>query len=394
MPTFDLETINAFVLHKHHLTPASTLSEIPTIVQDICGLHATGPTVPYLSLHARHTDFAKGLLEDELYVKNSMAKIRCVRKTIYIHTREMLPIVHAATTNVVEKASRRFMETRGISDDDYARVSKTIRDLLSEQEMTASGIKAALHSSLDISSILYFMCDQGILVRGRPEKSWKDKKQQYALFANYFPDVDLAQFDEKEAIQLLVAYYLASFSPVTEGDILWWTGLGKYKICQSLEELGDKLMHVSIPGLEGDHIMLRSDLDAMSRVSMPRGLTIALLPHLDPYLMGYKKRDRYLNPQHTSWVFDRSGNATSTILVNGRVVGVWDYIEQEMPSIKLHFFSQPRPGILDATLHEAQKLGNFIADGETKITQSNSMPPLVERSAGGFMSPLRHDGPG
>ena len=394
MLSIDLEMINAHLLHKHHLTPDSAHGHIPAIVQDICGLHATGPTVPYLSLFARHPDFEKKLLENELYVKKSMAKIRCVRKTIFIHTREMLPLVHMATTSAVEKASRRFMEARGVSHDDYTRVSRSIRDLLTGQEMTASEIKAALHSPLDISSILYFMCDQGILVRGKPEKSWKDKNQKYALFANYFPDVNLAQFDENKAIRLPVEYYLATFGPVTEGDIVWWAGLGKGKIHRSLEELGEKLVHVLIPGLEGDHIMLRSDVDTMSNRSMPNGTTIALLPHLDPYLMGYKERGRYLNPGHTSWVFDRSGNVTSTILVNGRVVGVWDYIEQEMPSIKLHFFSKPRPDILDAILPEAQKLGRFIADVEIKITQSNSMTPLVERPAGGFMSPLRHDGPG
>jgi hypothetical protein len=394
MLAFDLETINTFMLQKHHLTPDSAHSDIPTIVQDICGLHATGPTVPYLSLHARHTNFEKKLLEHALYVQKSMAKIRCVRKTIYIHTKEMLPIVHAATAGVVEKASRRFMEARGISHDDFARISKSIRDLLTEQEMTASAIKAALNASSDISSILYFMCDQGILIRGRPEKGWRDKSSQYALFTDYFPDLDLTTYDEKEAICLLVEYYLASFGPVTEVDILWWTGLGKAKIRRSLEELGEKLVHVSIPGLEGDHMLLRSGVEEISNLQVTRGMIIALLPYLDPYLMGYKERRRYLNPQHTSRVFDRSGNATSTILLNGRVVGVWDYIDQETPSIKLHFFSQPHPDILDATLHEAQKLGSFITDMEIKITQSDSMVPLPERSAGGFMSPLRHDRPG
>ena len=38
-------------------------------------------------------------------------------------------------------------------------------------------------------------------------------------------------------------------------------------------------------------------------------------------------------------VFDRSGNATSVILVDGKVVGVWDFKGGEESFVKLHIFS-------------------------------------------------------
>jgi hypothetical protein len=389
MPPYDVEKINTFVLRKQHLIPDSTNPDITTIVRDISGLHATAPTTPYLSLFARHPRFEKNLLENELYREKRLVKIRCIRKTLYIQTREMLPVVHAATRAGVEKASQGFMKARGISFDQYQRMCKDIMDLLSEKEMTASDLKKALRSTSEISSVLYFMCDQGILIRGKPEKGWRDKNQRYALFTSYFPDIDLNQFDENEAIRPLVEGYLASFGPVTESDILWWTGLGKIKINKALEELHAKVTHVSITGLEGEYLLLRSDVEPLSDSSASNKPAIHLLPYLDPYLMGYKERSRYLSPQHTNFVFDRTGNVTSTILIDGRIAGVWDFDELEKPTIKLHFFSPHPADIRIGVKNKAARLGTFIAEDEVRIRECDSMTPLTERTAGGFMSPLR-----
>ncbi len=49
---------------------------------------------------------------------------------------------------------------------------------------------------------------------------------------------------------------------------------------------------------------------------------VALLPGLDPTVMGWKDRGWYLG-DHASALFDRNGNAGPTVWANGRVVGGW-----------------------------------------------------------------------
>ena len=49
----------------------------------------------------------------------------------------------------------------------------------------------------------------------------------------------------------------------------------------------------------------------------------ALLPVLDPTLMGWKQRDFYLDADHTPYLFDTNGNGGTTAWWNGRVVGCW-----------------------------------------------------------------------
>ncbi len=117
---------------------------------------------------------------------------------------------------------------------------------------------------------------------------------------------------------------------------------------------------------------------------------INLLPCLDPYLMGYAERERYLNSEYATYVFDRSGNATSTILVDGRVVGVWDYRGDGQELVKLLFFYpiEPEPR---HRIHElARGLGRFVAQTDVAVEECESMVPLTTRSAGSFLSPLKH----
>ena len=48
----------------------------------------------------------------------------------------------------------------------------------------------------------------------------------------------------------------------------------------------------------------------------------ALLPVLDPTVMGWKERDFYLGP-HGPQLFDTNGNAGTTAWWDGRIVGCW-----------------------------------------------------------------------
>jgi len=381
MKNINLNWINRFVLWKQHLTDDSRIDDVVQIVKDVSGLHATGSKVPYLSLFARTRNFVKESLDEELYVKRNLGKIRCMRGTLYILTKEMIPIAYAATRKMNEKLSKRYAEFRGVSYEKYEEFSKSILDVLKGKEMTAAEIQKTLKTQLDVSAILYLMCDQGFVIRSRPRK--------YSLFHEYFPNMDLTKMDEREARALLVQHYLSSFGPATENDIAWWTGLGKTRVQEALNKIQKKTVRVEISNVKGNFIMLRSDENLIKTQAPSKRRTVNLLPSLDPYLMGYKKRERYLNHKHHDRVFDRSGNVTSTILLDGRVVGVWDFTEDLEPLVKLFLLEEVEGSVVKEIYLKAQKIGRFIADKEVQIRECNSMVPLTRRTAGGVMSPLK-----
>jgi hypothetical protein len=102
--------------------------------------------------------------------------------------------------------------------------------------------------------------------------------------------------------------------------------------------------------------------------------------------MGYKDRERCIDAEHYNFVFDRSGNATSTILVDGEVIGVWDF---EEPVIKIFLFRENKADLAKELRLRAAGLGAFISGRQTEAKKCKSMAPLTHRTAGGVMSPLR-----
>ena len=70
--------------------------------------------------------------------------------------------------------------------------------------------------------------------------------------------------------------------------------------------------------------VLGDDLEnTPAALAAPHGCEpVAVLPGLDPTIMGWKERGWYLGP-HRAPLFDRNGNGGPTVWVDGRAVGAW-----------------------------------------------------------------------
>jgi hypothetical protein len=237
--------------------------------------------------------------------------------------------------------------------------------------------------------VIQLMCDEAVLVRGKPEGSWRASQTRYARFVDYFPDLTLGGMDELVACAHLIEHYLRAFGPSMESDIFWWLGIGKQRTKAALRLLEKRIVRLTVNGMDGEFIALSAEDEISRRENSETEAAVNLLPFLDPYVMGYVERHRYLDEKNKDLVFDRSGNATSTILVDGRVVGVWDYQEDGEGTIKLLVFCPVAADLRHRICEHAQRLGKFIADGDIEVKECTSMVPLTRRSAGGFMSPLK-----
>lgn len=389
MDKVSLELVNYFILGKQHLTEKYKSDNIVQIAKDILALHATLPKTPYLSLFARAKNFTREQLDEELYVKRNLGKIRFVRKTIHILPREMISIGYSATRKMSEIASKRYSRYLGVSREEYDELSRKILEILKGKGMTTTEIKKALETKLKLSSIINLMCDQGLLIRGGAPKRWQSNVHVYHLFQEYFPDIDLNEFDEENAKKRVIKQYVDSFGPVTLNDVAWWTSFRKKDIRQILESLQDELTYIEISDLEGSYIISLSDQNTFKSLKAAKKPIINLLPALDPYMMGYKDRERYLSNKYYYHVFDRSGNATSSILLNGEVIGIWDLNKNEVPQIRLFLFEDLEKNLTKEIYSKSKKIGKFIVNKDVEVKELDSMVLLTERTQGGFMSPLK-----
>jgi hypothetical protein len=106
--------------------------------------------------------------------------------------------------------------------------------------------------------------------------------------------------------------------------------------------------------------------------------------------MGYKERGRYIDSENYKYLFDRSGNATFSIILDGKVIGVWDTEIKPEPVIKLHLFNPIEKNLQKELYSKAQKVGEFYLESKIQIKQCAAMAPLSERTAGGFLTPLKN----
>ena len=389
MLELDIDRVNRMILTKHHLTPNSKIDEILMITDDLCGLHGTGTIEPYLSLFARMHHFNKESLDNELYVSKNLGRIRGMRKTLFIETKEMIPIVYNLIKSQTAQRDEMYLKYTGISKDEYASISSQILALLNQEELSTIDIKKKLNSGKDVTAIVSVMCDEMLLIRGKPLKSWRDRRIYYAPFNTYFPYIDLNQYSEPKAIQILIGKYIKTYGPVTEEDIAWWLGTTKTKVKKAINTIKPHLELIKIKGLNLDYFIYQNELISIKSPSNESETIINILPSLDPYIMGYKSRERYVVNNFYDYVFDPTGNGTTTILINGSVVGIWDFIEKPEPLIKIYIFKETDAKIMEAIKAACQKLGTFLTGKNVRIKECTKMIPLTKQTRGRFMSPLK-----
>jgi hypothetical protein len=376
------------VLKRQHLAERSSEGDVVAVVRDLVGLHATSATTPYLSLLARMEGFTKEQLESELYERRTLVKVRCMRSTVFVLPSEWLGLAFAATGGAAQRMSLRYLQAYTEVAADYARLSEAVLGAIGDGSKTVAEIRAALGVKGSLSSVVNLMCDQGLLIRDRPAHGWRDSTHRYARLERTYPGVDL-RMDESRAATEIVRRYLQAYGPVRESDVAWWTGLTKARVRCAVAALGPAVGRLD-EGLvlEGDGAARDSASGAAGRSYEPPSPTVALLPQLDPFVMGYKDRSRFLSAGDADFVFDRSGNASSTILVDGRIVGVWDSPRGKKAEVRLFTFRRLPAAVRAMVEKEAARVGLFVFEREADLVWIRTMVPLRDRPAGAVMTPL------
>ena len=188
---------------------------------------------------------------------------------------------------------------------------------------------------------------------------------------------------------MLIHRYIKSYGPVTLKDIYWWLGANNSQVKKVLDNLGGKINNINISDLELEYMICKEEIKKLTESNLHKQNIKNLLTRLDPYLMGYKDRERYVPSEDYEFIFDRSGNATSTILFNGRVIGIWDVIEKPNPTLKVFLFGEIDEIIMNKINIEGKKIGKFITNQVSPIKICDEMTPLTKRTMGVFMSPLK-----
>jgi hypothetical protein len=383
-----ISQVNAYLARKQRLLPAPRAAEdVVRVTHDLVALHATYPTGPYLSLWARMPGFERRALDDALYERRTLVRALCMRQTLHVVPTDELAFHFQAHIARHGSAARATVEALLVaagqsakeeSGQSLERIHRRVLDVLAEQgtsTVRALGkavpeLRAKVQHSADKSYAGEFslgsrlvpaMCTLGLLVRARTQGTWRSNLYAYAALADWLPGFDLDAATPDEARVWLVRRYLAAFGPATDDDVLWWTGFSKGETVLTLEALEPELVEVAVQGIEGTHLMPETEAEQLGDGAPPRAPYVWFLPGLDPYIMGYRDRQRFLDPAQRDKVFDRAGNAMPTVWVDGRIVGAWG--QRADGSVVYGLFEEIGEDARASLADEAQRLDAFM-DGE------------------------------
>jgi Winged helix DNA-binding domain len=327
----------ARLARRHHLAPAERADDPVAVADDLVGLHATDPATVFLSLRARTRDVDPPAIERALYEDRTLLRMIGMRRTLFVLPLELAAVVRAACTDAIAASQRRryaaMIEQAGIATDgerwldEAAEATYTAlaargqafgnelsRDVPLLQERIHYGQGKTWAGSVRMTTwVLFQLAAQGRIVRGRPRGSWMGSQWSWAP-ASAWLTRPLARLEPEPARAELARRWLRAYGPATVGDLQWWTGWNLRDTRAALAAAG--AVDVELESATG--VVLPDDTEPTAATEP----WVALLPSLDPTVMGWKERAWYLG-DHAPALFDRAGNAGPTVWWDGRIVGGW-----------------------------------------------------------------------
>ena len=364
---------------RHALAPSSRVGGEPLdpapVADRLVALHSTDPATVYLSIVARTAPpITASAIEAALYERRDLVRMLAMRRTVFVVPAGAVPVVQASTTDRIAQDQRArliklLIELTDVADPDpwLADIERTVLRVLAERSGTASAaelsaaeprLKTKLvmaagksyQSTQTITSrVLLVLAAQGKLVRGRPIGTWLSQQYRWVLAEHWLRE-EADEIGEAAAQAELARLWLAAYGPAPLADLKWWTGWTMTQARRAVAEIG--AVEVLLDG--GTGLALPDDLDNTAEP----GQWAALLPALDPTIMGWSERAWFLGP-HARALFDVNGNAGPTVWLNGRIVGGWaQRADGEIAIRLLEDVGADHMALIDA---ELERVGKWLA---------------------------------
>jgi hypothetical protein len=329
---------------------------VTDVVRRVVALQAQAPPAPYVALWNRIAglDFEA---VDQAFADRSLVKASLMRITLHAVDTDDYRAFHSASTPILRAArlnDRRYRDT-GLTIDD---ADRAVPDLLAFLETPRSKTEILDHLARNVSSeprLWWALKTYAPLVHVPTGPPWSfDRHTLYERAPTVArPPVD-------EAVRSLVRRYLAGFGPATIADFTQFSLQAMSVARPAFESMRDELVTYST--VDGDELFDLPDApelpDPDDRVP-PR-----LMAMWDSTLLAYRDRSRIIPDQYRPHVIRRNGDVLPTVLVNGRVAGVWN---SHPDGIEIGAFEQLDADTWHALRNEAHDLHAALADRDPNV---------------------------
>jgi len=227
---------------RHHLAAAARVDSAVEAADGVVALHGTDPASVFLAAWARMRSAEVATIERTLYEDRALVRILGMRRTMFVVSVELAPIVQASCAHAIAVKQRRLLlqhlDQAAIADEPAswlkeveestvaalaARGESLAAELyeheprLQEQLLVAPGKPYEARQAV-ATRILFLLAAEGRIIRGRPRGSWISGQFRWAPIEAWLPG-GLPEWPVETARVELVRRWLAAFGPGTAADL-------------------------------------------------------------------------------------------------------------------------------------------------------------------------------
>jgi hypothetical protein len=291
---------------------------VPQTLERIGGMQAQKVPSPYLGLLARLDPFAPTTLTRALEGRR-VVKATLMRGTLHLVSAEDYLALAPALQPSLEVLWRRYAPDADRAD--YGRLVRATLEFASEPR-TGPELRDFVAGLVGVEptaaeNVWWRIRTNAPLLRLPPDGVWGGGPRVWIGTAESWLGRAPAA-DPDAATDLLVRRHLAAFGPARVADVCQWSGLPAAPVRAALARIDPDVRR-----FRDEH---GRELVDLRRAPLPAAHTpapVRLLAMWDSTLLAYEERTRVLPEEYRKVVIDKRGDVARTILVGGRVAGVW-----------------------------------------------------------------------
>lgn len=315
-----------------------------------------------MAIWARGHHLKQADMQSALWKKRSLVKTSCMRQTLHLLQTSDFSLYISALKRSRLAALHQIMARFGITPKEAEAMTAAIGAALAKGPQTqpeliqqimpkvGKKLKAYIKAAWSIQ-IFRAALVEGLICYGPP----RGNKPTFIRVEQWLPPQK--EIPETEAKRALLRRYLGAYGPATARDFSRWSGIPMAEVNPVWESLQEDMREIESDGQKS--FILRDDYDALAHSNLNNHI-LRLLPGFDPFLLGHAGKDHLLDMQHYKRVYRAAGWITPTVLLNGKIIGVWSHTRNaDYAVLRLELFEKITKKHHAQILAEAASLADF-----------------------------------
>ncbi|KUN87189.1 winged helix DNA-binding domain-containing protein [Streptomyces griseoruber] len=377
VPPLTAGELNRATLARQLLLRREALA-VPDAVRRVVALQAQHPASPYLALWNRVAHFRPDDL-DEAFASRTVVKATLMRITLHaVHADDHRAFRGAMQQTLYGSRLGARFAVSGLTPADADRIVPDLLDFTRRQR-TAAEIETWLAERLGAerkAAAWWGLKAYAPLLHAPAGAPWSFGARASFVAAPPGPPLS-GRTPEPDSLRALILRYLAAFGPASVADIAQFALVQRAPVREALDTLDDGRL-VRLTGTDGSLLL---DVPGAPRPPADTPAPPRLLPMWDSILLAYADRSRVIPPEYRRLVTRVNGDVLPTLLVDGRVAGVWRPTAAGVEASAFH----PLPAeVWEALSAEARSLAALLAGrGDPDVYARHThwwtkLPPAAE----------------